>query len=65
MTDYAEIAKSLTEEQRKTLCKPRKGAWPEREQAGFPSEMFGPRWCGFAHLSSLGLAVRAYLGDTK
>lgn len=55
--DAEALASFLTEEQRERL-RSKTGSWSERDQKGFPAELFGPSWQGFRHLSSLGKAVR-------
>jgi len=56
-----QIAASLTKAQREALLEHRTGSWPEIAWTNLPQELFGPSWCGFAHLTSLGQQVRAIL----
>ena len=56
-----QIAASLTKAQREVLLEHRTGAWSEHAWNKLPQELFGPSWCGFAHLTPLGQQVRAIL----
>ncbi len=40
MTNPETVAEGLTRAQREALIAEREGAWSEREQKGFPAEMF-------------------------
>lgn len=60
--DVDTVIAKMSEAQKRALISA-EGTWAERERIGFPPELFGPSWAGFAHFSPLGLAVRARLQE--